>query len=127
TTEFGLSKTTIHESIGQIERFRLLNVERGRYDRTTQKRTGNLYRVPSRVAQGSYSEPWQGQNSGPDQGSYSEQDSYDSPSPLGESIDSVNIDSVREGLPREARPRKLTEKELASLERLAARTNGSGR
>jgi hypothetical protein len=117
-TEFGLSKETINESIGQVERFQLLNVERNRYDRATHRRAGNLYRVP----QGQDFGPYQGQNSRPDQGQNSRQDSYDSPSPLGERIDSVK----KEGLPREVRPKKLTEKELVSLERLAARINGGG-
>src|SRR5262245_59435193 len=47
TAEFGLSKETISESIGQVERFRLLKVERGRYDRATHRRAGNLYRALS--------------------------------------------------------------------------------
>jgi hypothetical protein len=117
--QFGLSKSTIYESIEQLERFRLLDVERGRYDRAAQKRTGNLYRVPARFGaasardQGSYFEPNQGSNF--------EQDSYDSPSPLGESLDSVR----NSGLPREeVRPRKLTEAEIASLKRLSATKGG---
>ena len=120
--EFGLSKTTISESIEQLERFRLLDVERGRYNRATLKRAGNRYRVPPKFAaasttQGSYFEPCQGSYFGPDQGSDFGQDSYDSPSPLGERIDSVKEspsppgDSVREeGLPRETRKESKQER-----------------
>src|SRR5262249_34016215 len=97
-TEFGLSKTTISESIERLERSRLLEVERGRYNRAAQKRAGNVYRVPLGVAQGSYFEPWQRSYFEPNQGSDFGQDSYESPSPLGEKKDSVK----EEGLPRES-------------------------
>ena len=136
-TEFGLSKETINESIGQVEHFRLLEVERGRYDRTAHRRAGNLYRVPSEVAQGQNFGPYQGQNSRSEQGQNSGQDSYDSPSPLGESIDSVK----EEGLPRESqqepKPEKISferysdalaesRKRRAAFKRPAA-LNGGGR
>jgi len=104
-TEFRLSKETINESIGQVERFQLLEVERSRYDRATHRRAGNLYRVPQGF-QGQHFGPWQGQNSRPEQGQNSRQDSYESPSPLGESIDSVK----EEGLPREGKEEPKPEK-----------------
>src|SRR5262249_8448985 len=49
-TETALGKTAIHESIAQLEQFRLLEVERGRYDHTAQRRAGNIYHVPPRFA-----------------------------------------------------------------------------
>ena len=45
-TETTLGKTAIYDGIKQFERFRLLEVEHGRYDRSTQRRAGNLYHVP---------------------------------------------------------------------------------
>jgi len=123
TTEFGLSRETISESIGQVERFRLLEVEHGRYNRVTHRRAGNLYRVPSESwvqdFQGQNSRPCteqgqnfgpcqgeQGQNSRPDQGQNYRPDSYDSPSLQDESIDSVK----EEGLPRESKEGTKPEK-----------------
>jgi hypothetical protein len=116
--EFGLSKETISESIRQVERFRLLEVDRGRYDRATHRRAGNLYRaLPGpwvQDFQGQNFGPCQGeqsQNSSPDQGQKSRQDSYDSPSLIGESIDSVGPDSeMEEGLPRESKEEPKPEK-----------------
>jgi hypothetical protein len=120
SAEFGISKQTINESIELLERSRLLEVERGRYNRAAQKRARNLYRaVNTRFCEG--------QKSRPDQGQKSRQDSYDSPSTQGDYLDSERIencplDSVRKGsLPREeVKPRELTEEEIASLNRLAA-------
>jgi len=63
TAESGLSRTTINESVRQLEHFQLLNVKRGRYDRAAQRREGNEYfaRFPS--PQGANSVPYQGTNS----------------------------------------------------------------
>ena len=48
--ETALGKTAIYEGITQLEHVRLLDVERGRYDHTAQRRTGNIYHVPPRFA-----------------------------------------------------------------------------
>ena len=112
TAEFGLSKETISESIGQVERFRLLEVDRGRYDRATHRRAGNLYRaLPGpgvQDFQGQNFGPCQGEqghNSRPDQGQNYRQYLGDSPSLIGESIDSVK----EEGLPRESKQESRTD------------------
>src|SRR5262249_2133756 len=134
---FGLSRTTINESAEQLERFRLLEVKRGRYDRAAQKRAGNEYfaRLPSR-SQGAEFVPCQGTDFVPNPRCADWTVLSDSPSPLGESrlcessSTEAPLEEAKRGLPsgpsarREVR--KLTETELASLERLAA-MNGGGR
>jgi hypothetical protein len=142
-TGFGLSKETISESIGQVERFRLLDVERGRYNRATHRRSGNLYRVPSgpwvQDFQGQNFGPCQdqGQNSRPEQGQNSRQDSYESPSPLGESLDSVKEERLPRESKQEAKPESIrferysdavaeARKRRAAFKRPAA-LNGGGR
>src|SRR5262249_36141065 len=45
-----LGKTAIYDAINQFERFRLLEVEHGRYDHDNQRRAGNVYHVPPRFA-----------------------------------------------------------------------------
>src|SRR5262249_27834397 len=84
---FGLSKATINESAERFERFHLLEVKRGRYDRAAQRRAGNEYyaRFPSR-SQGTEIVPCQGTEIEPNP-RYGEQTVLsDSPSPIGESI-----------------------------------------
>jgi len=132
----GLSKATINESAERYERFHLLEVKRGLYNRAAQRRAGNEYYA--RFPQGTEIIPCPYQ--GMDQGTESipnpryDQQTVRGDSPLlrgesirGEPLSAEIPEEAKRGLPKEARPRKLTEKELASLERLAARTNGSGR
>ena len=139
TAESGLSKTTINESVGRLEQFQLLDVLRGRYDRAAQKREGNEYfaRFPSGRPQGADFVPWppQGAEAAPNPRCADCTVRGESPLLRGESIrgeslsTKTNPEEAKEarGLPREVKPRKLTKAELTSLERLAARTNGSGR
>src|SRR5262245_45585461 len=121
--EFGLSQTTIYESLAQLEQCRLIEIERGRYDRAAGKRTRNLYRVPRFPEVGAYRQPSEYEGNQP---SENEQYYVDSTSRLGESLDSVR---GKKGWPRGPRgpegkqERKLTEQELKeSLERLEPRS-----
>jgi hypothetical protein len=109
----GLSRTTIAESIDQIEHYGLLDRERGRYDRGAQRRAGNRYRARMPVRDlGPPNRPDQGPESGPNQGPGIGLYFLESPSPLGESRL-----GEEEGCPtKEGKP---SEEELkASLDRL---------
>jgi len=145
TTESGLSRTTINESAGRLEHFQLLDVKRGRYDRTAQRREGNEYfaRLPSRPQGADFVPcPPQGTDSVPNPRCADWTVIGDSPLLIGESIDSESLDSVREeGLPRESqqepKPEKIrferyseavteSRKRRAAFKRPAA-LNGGGR
>src|SRR5262249_50232507 len=126
--EFGLSQTTIYESLAQLEQCGLIEIERGRYDRASGKKRRNLYRVPRSAEVGTYSQPSEYEGNQPSE----YEDNYlDSPSTHGDSIDSVR---GKRGCPKGPRgpegqqASKLTEADLkASLERLAALPKGGGR
>ena len=123
TTRSGLSRATIAEATYRFEQFQLLDVERGRYDRASQRRDGNHYRARFPRAD-------QGPNCGPNQGPPNELYLGDSPSPLGDSLDSVSQRAVRGGedAPEGQEEGKFTQSErraLARLKRLAARKGGS--
>jgi len=122
SAEYGLSRTTIHDSINEVERLGLLEVERGGYDRAAQKRLGNRYRVPKKFME-------QGSPNEPNLGSPNRLYLGDSPFLSGESRLGEELEEAKEGrgLPRkEGQTRKLTKIEEASLLRLAA-TAGSSR
>jgi len=131
TAEFGLSRTTINESAEQLERCQLLDIKRGRYNRTTQRRAGNEYyaRLPSRP-QGAEFVPCQGAESVPNPRCAVWTVLSDSPSPHGESRLGES-DRAKRGLPsgpsarrEEVQARKVTGELEASLNRLM---NGGGR
>ena len=99
-TETALGKTAIHESIAQLEQFRLLEVERGRYDHTAQRRAGNIYHVPPRFAVTKLAPRFATKVR--DQGSQCEQDSTNrlGESRLGERKKDIARKRKKVGLPR---------------------------
>jgi Replication protein C N-terminal domain len=113
-----LSKTAVHNSIKKLKRLRLLEVEHGRYNRATRRRSGNLYHVPPRFSV---------VNLIPDQGSRARFTTkvhhgvQDSVNRLGDN----RLGDKKAGLSRKEKPSKYPEEELrASLERLAAPKGG---
>jgi len=133
SADFNLSRTTINGSAEQLERYQLLDIKHGRYDRATRRRAGNEYyaRLPSRP-QGAEFVPCQGAESVPNPRCADWTVLSDSPSPHGESRLGES-DRAKRGLPsgpsarrEEVQARKVTGELEASLNRLA-KMNGGGR